>query len=134
MCPSGRGGAAVSNEAQDQLRALQQQLEAAQRKLEEDKAQVRWWCAHAAHSSLEEAVLNCVHKDHCVLTPASLCLSRQAEETIRELRAENEKLKYRVLHLVRNAREADTARPPPPPPPLQRFSTDPFNYTSPLST
>ena len=48
------------------------------------------------------------------------------------LRAENAKLRYRVAHLVRSAREADAARPPPPPPPLTRFSTTPFAYDSPL--
>ena len=67
----------------------------------------------------------------CLLLPR--WLTPQADETIRELRAENEKLKYRVLHLVRNAREAEAERPPPPLPPLKRFSTDPFNYASPLS-
>lgn len=52
---------------------------------------------------------------------------------MKELRVENEKLKYRVTHLVRAAREADTLRPPPPHPPLERFSTNPFSYTSPLT-
>ncbi len=52
---------------------------------------------------------------------------------MRELRVENEKLKYRVAHLVRSAREADAARPPPPHPPLKRFDTNPFAYVSPLA-
>ncbi len=47
------------------------------------------------------------------------------------LSAENEKLRYRVSHLVRSLRDADAARPPPPPP-LRRFSTTPFDYASPL--
>ena len=57
----------------------------------------------------------------------------QAEASASALRAENEKLRYRVTHLVRSLKEADAARPPPPPPPLQRFSTTPFAYKSPLA-
>ena len=56
----------------------------------------------------------------------------QAEAAVAALRVDNEKLRYRVGHLVRSLREADAQRPPPPPPPLERFSTTPFDYKSPL--
>lgn len=52
---------------------------------------------------------------------------------MKALRAENEKLRYRVTHLVRALREADALRPPPPHPPLAPFSTTPFDYVSPLA-
>jgi hypothetical protein len=57
----------------------------------------------------------------------------QAEAAAAKLRVENDKLRYRVTHLVRSLKEADEARPPPPPPKLERFSTTPFGYKSPLA-
>jgi hypothetical protein len=105
------------------LRDVRQQLgsaRCAQQRLEAAKETVR-----------SSASLLCPRVDSA--DASALCVVRQAEASAASLRAENEKLRYRVTHLVRSLKEADAARPPPPPPQLQRFSTTPFAYKSPLA-
>lgn len=108
----GRGGVSAEDalrlEVIAALRDIRQQLGAArcrEKLLREKKEQVRIF-----------------REAHCLASPLSL-LRRQAEAEARLLKAENEKLHYRVTHLVRSLKAADEARPPPPHPPLKASST-----------
>jgi hypothetical protein len=109
------------------LRDVRQQLGAArcaQKALQAQKDAVRSGWASARVGCRMGALPDLCRSPHA---PAA-----QAEAAVAMLRADNDKLRYRVGHLVRSLREADAARPPPPPPPLERFSTTPFDYKSPL--